>query len=179
MHLASMARAAVVCSLLLTACGGPAEPQPPSAAPLPETRGNPVTAMQRGLEAMTVIYDDIAEVIDNVEDEDSANAAAQRLRIEIVPRAGAVASGMIAAMSSARQFSDDELAAWESEVDVELFQRVEDEHEAAVYRMSEALERITVASHLITPELQAALQNFGETMMSMEQGMAEALLALD
>jgi hypothetical protein len=170
------ARAALVCSLLLTACGGADAPPAGAAADGPV---NPVTAMQRGLEAMTVIYDDIADAIDSVEDEDTANAAAQRLSSEIVPQARSVAAGMIAAMSSAGQFSDDEIAAWESEVDTSLFQRVEDAHETAVYRMSDALDQITFRAHLITPELQAALQEFGETMMAMERGMADALLALD
>ncbi len=160
--------AAMFCALLLAACGGSDEP----------SDEHPMVGMLQSTQSMTAVYNDLADAIAGIRDDDTADTAAARLQSDILPRARMAGAGMVEALVAISQYSEAELDLWSSPFSEEELVQIDDRHTAALYRMDDAFESLMMRPQFITESLQAALNDLGQAMMDMERQIDEATLML-
>ncbi len=159
---------AMFCALLLPACGGSAE----------QSADHPMADMLQSTQYMTAVYNDLADAIAAIRDDETADTAAARLQSDILPRARAVGAGMVEALVAISQYSEEDIESWESPFSEEEQAAIDDRHTAALYRMDDAFESLMMRPQFITESLQTALNDLGQAMMDMERQIDAASMML-
>lgn len=142
--------AAVLIALALAACG--------------QRNGDPVATLYRGLVEMTDALEAMAEMLEGVTDEASANAAARHIQREITPRVRSAHRDVTAAVRSLSEHDEAairslvlEAAREEGAVWPGLLERFGDANYVSIIAMDSMRAR---RSELVTPRLQTAFDEF-------------------